>query len=280
VCTCILTNEHHREKTKKVGSKKDCKGCVLTKQIIFPASYFLMPKRLNLSCNLKQLTMKKTLLPILVAILLPLTYTCSTLRYVLNENDAASAIRELLSIGAKENTLAGAFSKETILSTLFPQPVHNVLNTSNTLGLTGEIDRFTTTLSAAAEKTATASIPIFENSINHMKFSDAINIVKSGGTAATDYLRTSAGDTLRTSIRPIMQSALDEYKLVEKWNEIVKPAKALAGNKLNLDLTTLMAGAVTEAMFRKIAEKEVLVRKDASARSTRLLQKVFSENYQ
>ena len=224
--------------------------------------------------------MKKIFLPILSIVLLSLTYSCSTLKSALTENDAASAIRQLLSLGARDNNLAGAFSKETILATLFPEPVHKVLNTLNTLGLTSEIDRFTTTLSTAAEKTATASIPIFENSISHMKFSDAMSIVKSGGTAATDYLRASAGDTLRTSIKPIMQTALDEYKLTEQWNNIVKPARAIAGNKLNLDLTTLMAGAVSEAMFRKIAEKEVQVRKDASARTTTLLQRVFAGNYQ
>ncbi|HKG69250.1 MAG TPA: DUF4197 domain-containing protein [Segetibacter sp.] len=222
--------------------------------------------------------MKKKFLPFLFIILLPVAYSCSTLKYVLTENDAATAIRQLLSIGAKENSLAGAFSKETILATLFPEPVHKVLNTLNTLGLTSEIDRFTTTLSTAAEKTATASVPIFVNSINKMKFTDAIRIIKNGGTSATDYLRVSAGDTLRTSVRPIMQTTLDEYKLNEQWNDLIKPVKTITGNKLNLDLATLMAGTVSEAMFRKIAEKEVQVRKDASARTTRLLQKVFSAN--
>jgi hypothetical protein len=223
--------------------------------------------------------MKKKFLSLLFIILLPVAYSCSTLKYVLTENDAAAAIRQLLSIGAKDNNLAGAFSKETILTTLFPEPVHKVLNTLNTLGLTSEIDRFTTTLSTAAEKTATASVPIFVNSIDKMNFTDAIRIIKNGGTAATDYLRVSAGDTLRNSVRPIMQTTLDEYKLNEQWNDIIKPVKAITGNKLNLDLATLMAGTVSEAMFRKIAAKEVQVRKDASARTTRLLQKVFSANY-
>jgi hypothetical protein len=40
-----------------------------------------------------------------------------------------------------------------------------------------------------------------------------------------------------------------------------------------------MAGAVSEAMFRKIAEKETQVRTDASARTTNLLQKVFSKDW-
>lgn len=225
--------------------------------------------------------MKKLILPILFIILLPVTYSCSTLRsiYTLNETDAASAIRQLLSIGAKDNNLAGAFTKETVLATIFPESVNKVLNTLNTLGLTNEIDRFTTTLSTAAGQTATASVPIFVNSISNMKFTDAIRIIKNGGTSATDYLRTSAGDTLRKSVRPIMLTALQQYKLNEQWNNIIKPARAIAGNKLNLDLSTLMAGALSEAMFRKIAEKEVLVRKDASARTTVLLQKVFSGNY-
>ncbi len=76
-----------------------------------------------------------------------------------------------------------------------------------------------------------------------------------------------------------MKAALDEYKLIEQWNNIIKPVRALAGNKLNLDLPTLMAGAVSEAMFRKISEKEVQVRTDASARTTALLQNVFSKNW-
>ncbi len=166
-----------------------------------------------------------------------------------------------------------------ILSTLFPEPIKRVLNTLNTLGLTNEIDRFTTTLSSAAEKTATASVPIFVNSINNMKFTDAMYIIKHGGTSATDYLRSSVGDSLRRSMRPIMQSTLAEYKLDEQWNKIIKPAQSLAGDKLNLDLPTIMSGLVAEAMFRKIAEKETQVRTDANARTTSLLQQVFSKNW-
>ena len=225
--------------------------------------------------------MKKILLPALLIILLPLTYSCGSGRlgsYNLNERDAASAIRQLLELGVRDN-LTGSFSKETILSTLFPGPVSNILNTVNTLGLTNEVDRFTTTLSTAAEKTANASVPIFVNSINNMKFNDAMRIIKGGGTSATDYLKSSTGDSLRRSLRPIVQSAIDEYKLMDQWNGIVKPARALVGNRVNLDLANLMAGVVAETMFRKIAEKEVQVRSDASARTTTLLQKVFSRNW-
>jgi hypothetical protein len=226
--------------------------------------------------------MKKLLLPFLFAFLLPVSFSCSSTRfggYNLNEADAAAAIRQLLEIGAKEGSFTGAFSKETVMSTLFPEALRKTLNTLNQLGLTNEIDRFTTTLGLAAEKTATASVPIFVSGISNMKFSDAIHIIKNGGTSATDYLRMSIGDSLRRSITPAMKTALAEYKLNEQWEKIIKPAQALVGNKLNLDLPTLMAGLVSEKMFQQMEEKEKLVRVNASARTTTLLQKVFSKNW-
>ena len=227
--------------------------------------------------------MKKLFIPLLFLILTPAFYSCAGGRfagYKLTEQDAASAIRQLLQVGTQEANFRGAFSKEVVLSTVFPESVTKVLNTLNTLGLTTEVDRFTTTLSSAAEQAATRSVPIFVSGINNMQFVDAMRIVKNGGTAATDYLRISVGDTLRRSLRPVMQAAIDEYKLNEQWKKVVEPVQSVVGSKrLNLDLTNLMAGMVAEAMFRKIAEKEVQVREQAAARTTPLLQKVFSRSW-
>jgi hypothetical protein len=92
-------------------------------------------------------------------------------------------------------------------------------------------------------------------------------------------LRTTAGDTLRRAITPVMQTTLDEYKLTQEWDKIMKPVQSITGNKLNVSLSNLMAGLVAEAMFRKIAEKEVQVRSDVASRTTPLLQKVFSRTW-
>jgi len=227
--------------------------------------------------------MKRLILPFLLAFMLPLSFSCSTGRfagYKLNEQDAAIAVRQLLQLGINNESFAGAFSKETILTTLFPEPVKKALNTLNQLGLTNEIDRFTTTLSTAAQQTAVKSVPLFAAGISAMPLSNAMSIIKGGGTSATDYLRSSVGDSLRRSIVPVMQAAIDEYKLTEQWNDIIQPVKGVVGNRLNLDLANLMAGAVSETMFRKIAEKEKQVRAEEAARTTPILQKVFSKNWQ
>jgi len=223
--------------------------------------------------------MKRLVIPFLFLFLVPFTYSCTSGRfagYKLNENDAAAAIRQMLQLGVQESNFAGMFSKEAIMTSVLPEGVRKALNTVSMLGLTGEIDRFTTTLGTAAEKTATNAVPIFASGISNMQFSDAMHIIKAGGTAGTDYLRASIGDSLRRSIKPIVEAALQEYKVNEHWNEIVKP---LGGNKINLDLPTIMAGAVSEAMFRKVAEKERQIRAEKAARTTTLLQKVFSKSW-
>lgn len=223
--------------------------------------------------------MKKLVLPILFAFMLPVSFSCGTLqKYVLTEQDAAAGIRQLLQLGAQGN-FQGAFTKDAVMATIFPESLRKTLNTLQQLGLTNEVDRFTTTMATAAEQTATKSVPIFLNGIGRMSFTDAIRIVKSGGTSATDYLRSTVGGELRQSINPVMKSALDEYKLTEQWEKIIKPARALVGDRLNLDIANLMAGMVSEKMFQKLAETEVQVRTNAAARTTPLLQRVFSGNW-
>jgi len=226
--------------------------------------------------------MKKLFLPILFSLFLPAMFSCGSAnklgKYTLTEADAAGAIRELLSLGAKDGANA-AFTKDAIMAQLFPESVRKTLNTMQQLGITSEVDRFTTTLATASEKTAERSIPIFISSINRIRFSDAIRIIKNGGTSATDYLRSSIGSELRESIKPVMKQALDEYKLTEQWSKIVKPVETIGGMKFNLDLSNIMAGMVSEAMFRKIEEKEVEIRNNAAARPTRLLQQVFSRSW-
>lgn len=223
--------------------------------------------------------MKKLFLPIIFALILPAMFSCGGAnklgRYSLTEADAANAIRELLNLGARDGA-TGAFTKDAIMAQLFPESVRKTLNTLQQLGLTNEIDRFTTTLATAGEKTAEKSIPIFATAISNIRFTDAIRIIKNGGTSATDYLRSSVGSQLRTSITPVMKQMLDEYKLTEQWNKIIKPVETIGNIKFNLDLSNLMAGMVSEAMFRKIEEKEREIRANAAARPTKLLQQVFS----
>ncbi len=196
-------------------------------------------------------------------------------------DDAGGAIRELLSFGTQYGgdilSKKNAFTKENILQSILPGDAGKILSTLETLGLSKEVNRFSATITTVAEKSAEKSVPIFLLAIKNMRFKDAVAVVKNGGTAATDYLRTSIGDTLRKAITPAINNGLEEYKLASQWNQLVGPAKMFLGDKLNLDLGNLLSGLIANMMFNKIAEKEMAIRSNAAERKTVLLQKVFGQ---
>jgi hypothetical protein len=207
--------------------------------------------------------------------------SCNTVKQLFSADDATGAIKELLSFGTQYGgdllSKKNALSKENILQSILPGDAGKILSTLETLGLSSEVSRFSSTLTTVAEKSAEKSVPIFLQGIKNMGFKDAVGIVKKGGTSATDYLRSSIGDTLRRAITPTINSGLEEYKLVSQWNNLVAPAKMFLGDKLNLDLGNLLSGVVANMMFNKIAEKEMAIRSKAAERKTALLQKVFGQ---
>ena len=91
-----------------------------------------------------------------------------------------------------------------------------------------------------------------------MDIGDAFGVVKNEGTACTDYLRNKIGDILRNAIAPEVNNALNEYKLVKQWNDLVASAKLLLEDKLNLG-------------------KKREIRTKAQVRNTVLLQKIFEQ---
>lgn len=225
--------------------------------------------------------MKKILLSLSLTIIVFFS-SCDVLKNaastILNERDAVNAIKEMLTIGSNGNAL---ISKDALMNAILPKDVNTVLQKLQQLGLSKDIDKFTNTLTNAATQTATNSIPVFVDGIKRMSITDAIGIVKNGGTAATDYLRSTTGENLRNTVTPIMKTALDQYNITKEWDKLVAPAKLVLGNKvnLNLNLDNLLAGVVTNAMFNKIAEQEVAIRTKAEARTTPTLQRVFGKTW-
>jgi hypothetical protein len=203
----------------------------------------------------------------------------------LSEADAANAIREALIIGVNfgANSLGqrGSFSRDVLLGAILPREVQNVVQTLDRLGLTPQLNRFANTLDNAAVEAVTRSGPIFVDGIRRMSIGDAIGIVKNGGTSATDYLRRTVGDDLRSAVAPVMRTALNEYHIADEWDKLISPAKILLGNRagLNLNLDNVLAVVITNQMFSKIEQQELNIRNNAQARTSATLQRVFGRDW-
>jgi hypothetical protein len=232
--------------------------------------------------------MKRLFTPVLLFCMLLLGPACSSLKSLgeyLSEADAANGIREALIIGANlgSNSLSqkGSFSRDVLMKAVLPAEAQTIVQTLDRLGLATEFNRFANTVDNAAIEAAKRSGPIFIDGIRRMSIRDAINIVKNGGTAATDYLRNSIGDSLRGAVRPVMRDALNEYNIISSWDKLVAPAKLLLGNRLalNLDIDNILAVMITNEMFKKVAEQEVNIRTNAAARTSSTLQRVFGREW-
>ncbi len=231
--------------------------------------------------------MKKIITSLLLISVLGLI-SCNTLKSLggyLSEIDAVYAIKEALTIGSNfgSNTLGqkGSFGKDVLLNAVLSQDAQEVIRVLDRLGLAKEFNRFSVTLDNAATDAVVRAGPIFASGIKQMSIRDAIGIVKNGGTAATDYLRRTVGDSLRGTIKPIMRNALNEYKVADEWDKLVRPAKILLGNKagLNLNLENILSVIITNEMFKKIEQQEIAIRTTKQARTSASLQRVFGQNW-
>ena len=204
---------------------------------------------------------------------------CAELKNLLSEVDVANGLREALIQGITrggENARKGSlFSGSNILSAILPENAVKVINTLETLGLASEVTRFTGTVTNAAAKSAENSVPIFINGIRNMTFRDAVGILGGGYNAATNYLRTSIGDTLRESIKPQVTAALSEYNVQQSLDALLAKVP-FGGGKMKFDLSSFVAQQVANQMFKEVEQEEYRIRTDVAARTTPLLQRVFS----
>ena len=203
---------------------------------------------------------------------------CGTLKSLLSGDDIAAGLKEALiqgiTKGGNDARNGSLFSSSNILSSVLPESAVKVINTLNTLGMGGDITRFTNTVTSAAGKSAESAVPIFISGIQRMNIRDAVGILGGGYNAATNYLRTSIGDSLRQAIKPQVAVALEEYKAQEGFNALV--SKLPFGNKPNIDLASIVAQQVANQMFKEVEQEEYRIRTDVAARTTPLLQRVFS----
>jgi hypothetical protein len=204
---------------------------------------------------------------------------CDVVKNLLTEGDIAAGLKEALIQGITrggDNARKGSlFSGSNILSAVLPENAVKVINTLESLGLASEVTRFTSTVTTAASKSAENSVPIFINGIRNMTFRDAVGILGGGYNAATNYLRTSIGDTLRESIKPQVATALAEYKVQQNLDALLAKVP-FGGGKMKFDLSSFVAQQVANQMFKEVEQEEYRIRTDVAARTTPLLQRVFS----
>lgn len=208
---------------------------------------------------------------------------CDSLKGIISQltgNDIAGGLKEALiqgiTKGGQTASNGGLFNSSNMLSSFLPPEAVKVINTLQSLGLASDVTNFTDNLTKAASNSAVKAVPILVGGVQQMNFTDALGILKGGSNAATNFLRSSVGDSLKKAIIPEVGLVLNQYHLNEALKNLVSksPIPGL-GKNLNLDLNDIVAKMVANKMFDQVEQEEYKIRTDINFRTTDLMKRVF-----
>lgn len=247
--------------------------------------------------NIKIYTMKKRILVLASVGLITILSSCDTLQSAaeavsntstpsanpLSNADVVSGLKEALSVGITNSvnltSVVDGFLKNSEIRLPFPPDAIKARDKAIEWGMSGQVEKFETTLNRAAEEAVKEALPIFKNAITSMSLQDGFAVLNGGKGAATRFLKEHTTSQLVTAFSPKVKAAIEKVKLTEYWNPIVTKFNAAAPllgfNKVNPDLNEYVTRLAIDGLFKMVDKEENKIRENPGARVSDLLKKVF-----
>lgn len=201
----------------------------------------------------------------------------------LSTDEIAGGLKEALQNGVQTGTAKlsspGGFLENAALKIIMPPEAQKIESTLRRLGFNKLMDDMIVSMNRAAEDACKTAVPIFTTAIKEMTITDGINILRGNDTSATSYLRTKTNMALTQSFSPVIKSSLDKVNATQYWEKIITTYNSvpLIGKKMNPDLIAYVTDKSLSGMYTEIATREKDIRANPAARTSALLQKVFTK---
>ena len=201
----------------------------------------------------------------------------------LSADEIAGGLKEALQKGAQTGTAKlsspGGFLENAALKIIMPPEAQKIESTLRKLGFNQLMDDMIVSMNRAAEDACKTAVPIFTTAIKEMTITDGINILRGSDTSATSYLRAKTNTALTQSFSPVIKSSLDKVNATQYWEKIITTYNSipLIGKKMNPDLVGYVTDKSLSGIYTEIATQEKDIRANPAARTSALLQKVFTK---
>lgn len=194
--------------------------------------------------------------------------------------EVADGLKEALikgiSTGSDLVSQLDGYFKNPEIKIPFPPEVKKVEDKLRQIGFDGEVDKFVMQLNRGAEDAAKEAKPIFITAIRSMTIQDAWAILRGENDAATQYLKRTTSDQLKSKFKPVIQTSLNKVNATKYYGDIVNRYNQLPlVQKVNPNLDDYATDKAIEGLFLMIAKEEKNIRENPIARTTELLKKVF-----
>lgn len=199
-----------------------------------------------------------------------------------SESEIAAGLKEALLKGADAAVQnlgkPDGFLQNANVKIPMPKHLSMVESGLRTIGKDELADKFVESMNRAAERAVPEAAGVFADSIKNMSIDDAKAILDGGDNAATDYLQRTSSDGLRERFRPLVDTAIGEVGVTNKYQDLVGKADFMSGlvDTEKLDLGNYVTDKALDGVFFMVGEEERKIRENPAARSTELLKKVFS----
>ncbi len=197
----------------------------------------------------------------------------------LTNADIVEGLKQALTVGTQNGTSrlssVDGFFKDAAVKILIPDDAKKVESTLRNLGMGGLVDKAVLSMNRAAEDAAKGAGNIFISAVKQMTITDAVNILKGGNFAATDYFKSKTTAALTASFKPVIDKALQNVNATKYWGDVTKVYNQFSSTKVNTDLSAYVTQKAMDGIFYQVGLEEQKIRKDPVARTTEILKKVF-----
>ena len=198
----------------------------------------------------------------------------------ISKNEIYSGLNEALVISVKNScnkaSKAGGFLENNKIRIDFPKEIIRVKTSCNKIGLSHLVVKFEGKLNKTAEQISLYASEIILESVNDLKFTEAIAILNGPENALTKYLRDDSYNNLYNAFYPQTLRAISNTGIQKLFDNIIKKYNKIPlVKKVDFDLSNYITVKTIDGIFFLISEEEKKIRNNPKARTTELLQKIF-----
>ena len=192
-------------------------------------------------------------------------------------NGLKEALQKGTSKSSDQLSAVNGFFGNAAIKILFPPQAQKAEKTLRDLGFNKLCDDVILSLNRAAEDAAKQAKPIFIDAIRHMTLQDVTNILLGPKDAATQYFKRTTSPQLVVAFKPVIQASLNKVGATKYYGDAANEYnKVPFVRKMNPDISDYVTQKAIDGLFFEIAIEELNIRKNISARTSPLLQKVFA----
>jgi hypothetical protein len=203
----------------------------------------------------------------------------------LTEEQLTKGLKEALASGIEYSVTnlarPGGFLSNLTVRIEMPASLKSIEKTARTLKQDYLVDQFVATMNQAAELAVSETGTILGDAVRAVTVEDARKLINGPDDAATQFFRRTSGAKIQQRMLPIVKAATAKVEVTSNYQKLVAqaaPAARLFGrNPTDLDIDLYVTEKATDGLFKMIAEQEKSIRQNPAARTTELLQKIFSK---